>query len=97
MLIACNSLIGQPAMERRVKAWIRGLVDGQQYQQHQQYSEILLTAIHFHAGQLAAVAELVCQTTGIKMTLRTNGMARIKAIFTSEIFTSEIFVSEIFT
>lgn len=85
-------------MERRVKAWIRGLVDGQQYQQHQQYSEmLLLTAIHFHAGQLAAVAELVCQTTGIKMTLRTNGMARIKAIFTSEIFTSEIFVSEIFT
>ena len=88
MLIACNSLIGQPALERRFTAWIRGLVD-----QHQQYSEILLTAIHFHfyAGQLAAVAELVCQTTGIKMTLRTNGMARIKAIFTSEIFTSEIF------
>ena len=46
-------------MERRVKAWIRGLVDGQQYQQHQQYREmLLLTAIHFHAGQL------VCQTTG---------------------------------
>ena len=43
---------------------------------------LLLTAIHFHAGQLSAVADLICQTTSIKMTVRTNGMARIKQIFT---------------
>ena len=52
---------------------------------------LLLTAIHFHAGQLSAVADLVCQTTGIKMTVRTNGMARIKRItIITEIFTESV-------
>jgi len=91
MLIACNSLIGQPALERRATDWIRYLVEGQAYQEGQGYGEmLLLTAIHFHAGQLSAVADLVCQTTGIKMTVRTNGMARIKQIFTNEIFTESV-------
>ena len=48
---------------------------------------LLLSAIHFHAGQLSAVAELVCQTLGIKMSVRTNAMTRVKQIFTQEIFT----------
>jgi integrator complex subunit 2 len=91
MLIACNSLIGQPALERRATDWIRWLVEGEAYTESQSYGEmLLLTAIHFHAGQLSAVADLVCQTTGIKMTVRTNGMARIKQIFTTEIFTESV-------
>ena len=91
MLIACNSLIAQPALERRATAWIRWLVEGEAYTESQSYGEmLLLTAIHFHAGQLSQVAELVCQTTGIKMTVRTNGMARIKQIFTTEIFTESV-------
>ena len=51
---------------------------------------LLLSAIHFHAGQLSAVADLVCQTLGIKITVRTNGMTRIKQIFTQEIFTEVV-------
>ena len=43
---------------------------------------LLLAAIHFHAGQLSAVADLVCQTLDIKMTVRTNTMTAIKKIFT---------------
>lgn len=91
MLIACNSLIAQPGLERVATDWIRWLVEGEAYTETQSYGEmLLLTAIHFHAGQLSAVADLVCQTTGIRMTVRTNGMARIKQIFTTEIFTESV-------
>merc|ERR1719431_2245210 len=91
MLIACNSLIAQPGLERIATDWIRWLVEGEAYTETQSYGEMLLrTAIHFHAGQLSAVADLVCQTTGIKMTVRTNGMTRIKQIFTQDIFTEVV-------
>jgi len=86
ILIACNSLIGQPQLEKSATAWIRWLVDWGQSPGEM----LLLSAIHFHAGQLSAVADLVCQTLGIKMTVRTNGMTRIKQIFTQEIFTEVV-------
>ena len=78
MLIACNSLIGQPDLERRATDWIRWLVDGEAYTESQSYGEmLLLTAIHFHAGQLSAVADLVCQTTGIKKIGRASCRERV--------------------
>jgi len=83
ILIACNSLIAQPGMERVATNWIRWLVNWGQSPSEM----LLLSAIHFHAGQLSAVAELVCQTLGIKMSVRTNAMTRVKQIFTQEIFT----------
>ena len=51
---------------------------------------LLLVAIHFHAGQLSAVADLVCQTLDMKMSVRTNTMTTIKKIFTQEIFTESV-------
>jgi len=61
MLIACNSLITQPALERRATDWIRWLVEGEAYTESQSYGEMpLLTAIHFHAGQLDPLAVLGC-------------------------------------
>jgi len=86
ILIACNSLIAQPQLERSATAWIRWLVGWGQSPGEM----LLLSAIHFHAGQLSQVADLVCQTLGIKMTVRTNGMTRIKQIFTQEIFTEVV-------
>ena len=86
ILIACNSLIAQPQLEKAATAWIRWLVCWGQSPGEM----LLLSAIHFHAGQLSAVADLVCQTLGIKITVRTNGMTRIKQIFTQEIFTEVV-------
>jgi len=86
ILIACNSLIAQPQLEKSATAWIRWLVGWGKSPGEM----LLLSAIHFHAGQLNAVADLVCQTLGIKMTVRTNGMTRIKQIFTQEIFTEVV-------
>lgn len=50
---------------------------------------LLLIAIHFHSGQLAAVGELVCATLGMRVPVRPNGLARIKQAFTQEIFTEQ--------
>eukprot|EP00092_Neocalanus_flemingeri_P019401 GFUD01021015.1.p1 GENE.GFUD01021015.1~~GFUD01021015.1.p1 ORF type:complete len:1102 (+),score=357.95 GFUD01021015.1:297-3602(+) len=94
ILIACNSLIAQPGLEKAATAWIRWLVGWGQASTSQPSQGpgemLLLSAIHFHAGQLSAVADLVCQTLGIRMTVRTNGMTRIKQIFTQEIFTEVV-------
>lgn len=54
---------------------------------------LLLIAIHFHSGQLAAVGELVCATLGMRIPVRPNGLARIKQAFTQEIFTEQVIVS----
>lgn len=51
---------------------------------------LLLIAIHFHSGQLAAVGELVCATLGMRVPVRPNGLARIKQAFTQEIFTEQV-------
>ena len=86
ILISCNSLLSQPAQEKVVTAWVRWLVSWSEAPREM----LLLAAIHFHAGQLSAVADLVCQTLGIKMTVRTNSMTVIKRIFTQEIFTENV-------
>ncbi|GBP98280.1 Integrator complex subunit 2 [Eumeta japonica] len=51
---------------------------------------LLLVAIHFHSGQLAAVGELVCATLGMRVPVRPNSLARIKQAFTHEIFTEQV-------
>ena len=72
MLITCNSLIDHQFLEKRVREETyfeatRG-VDS--------YLEMVLPcAIHFHAGQLSAVADLVCQMLGMKIAIRTNNMS----------------------
>ena len=86
VVIACNSLLAAPGHEKVAAGWVRWLVSWDCCPSEM----LLLTAIHFHAGQLAQVAELVCQTLGIKMSVRTNSMTVIKRIFTQEIFTESV-------
>ena len=86
VLIACNSLLSHQGHERLTGGWLRWLVTWD----HCPSEMLLLTAIHFHAGQLSQVADLVCQTLNIKMSVRTNSMSVIKRIFTQEIFTEAV-------
>ncbi len=49
-------------------------------------------AIHFHSNQLSAIGDLVCQTLGMKIVIRTNSMSRkISHVFTHEIFNEQVF------
>ena len=86
VLIACNSLLDHQGHDRLPGSWMRWLVSWE----HCPSEMLLLTAIHFHAGQLSQVAELVCQTLNFKMSVRTNSMSVIKKIFIKEIFTEAV-------
>jgi integrator complex subunit 2 len=96
MLIACNSIISVQSLEKRAIDWIRWLVQEEDYFERKSgvfasFGEmLLLMAIHFHSHQLNPICDLVCQTLGMKIIIRTNGMSRMKAIFTQEIFTEQV-------
>ena len=96
VLIACNSLITNPENERSAVEWIQWLVQEESHFERAtgltaSFGEmLLLMAIHFHSNQMNAIADLVCQTLGMKIAIRINSMHRIKQVFTQEIFTDQV-------
>ncbi|XP_041968143.1 integrator complex subunit 2 [Aricia agestis] len=96
MILACPSLMTAPDHEKKAIEWVQWLVKEEAYFESNSgvtasFGEmLLLIAIHFHSGQLAAVGELVCATLGMRVPVRPNGLARIKQAFTQEIFTEQV-------
>lgn len=96
MLIACPSLIAQPALEAKGTDWVQWLIRDETYyasteSETSSFGEmLLLMAIHFHSNQLSAIGELVCTTLGMKIPFRPNNTTRMKQIFTQDIFTEQI-------
>lgn len=96
MLIACPSLISQPALEAKGIEWVQWLIKEEAYFESNSgvsasFGEmLLLMAIHFHSNQVSAICELVCSTLGMKIPLRQNNTTRMKQIFTQEIFTEQV-------
>lgn len=96
MILACPSLMAAPEHEKKAIEWVQWLVKEEAYFESNSgltasFGEmLLLIAIHFHSGQLAAVGELVCATLGMRVPVRPNGLARIKQAFTQEIFTEQV-------
>lgn len=96
MILACPSLMAAPEHEKKAIEWVQWLVKEEAYFESNSgvtasFGEmLLLMAIHFHSGQLAAVGEHVCATLGMRVPVRPNGLARIKQAFTQEIFTEQV-------
>lgn len=96
MLIACPSLISQPALEAKGIEWVQWLLKEEAYFESKSgvsasFGEmLLLMAIHFHSNQVPAICELVCSTLGMKIPLRQNNTTRMKQIFTQDIFTEQV-------
>ncbi|KAI5641541.1 integrator complex subunit 2 domain-containing protein [Phthorimaea operculella] len=96
MILACPSLMAAAEHEKKAIEWVQWLVKEEAYFESNSgvtasFGEmLLLIAIHFHSGQLAAVGELVCATLGMRVPVRPNGLARIKQAFTQEIFTEQV-------
>ncbi|XP_049865631.1 integrator complex subunit 2 [Pectinophora gossypiella] len=96
MILACPSLMAASEHEKKAIEWVQWLVKEEAYFESNSgvtasFGEmLLLIAIHFHSGQLAAVGELVCATLGMRVPVRPNGLARIKQAFTQEIFTEQV-------
>uniref|UniRef100_A0A8D9APX7 Integrator complex subunit 2 n=1 Tax=Cacopsylla melanoneura TaxID=428564 RepID=A0A8D9APX7_9HEMI len=99
MLVACPSLIGHPEQEARAIEWLNWLVKDEAYLESKNgiaasFGELLLLmAIHFHGNQINAISDLVSSTLGMKVTVRTNNLTRMKHIFTQEIFTEQVVTS----
>jgi integrator complex subunit 2 len=99
VLIACNSLISTPQLEKKAVEWIKWLVREEEYFERKSgvsasFGEmLLLMAIHFHSQNLASIIDLVCQTLGMKIAIRTTNMNRMKAIFTQDIFNEQVVAS----
>eukprot|EP00094_Tigriopus_californicus_P007823 TCALIF_07534-PA protein Name:"Similar to Ints2 Integrator complex subunit 2 (Mus musculus)" AED:0.04 eAED:0.04 QI:98/0.83/0.85/1/1/1/7/109/1177 len=99
MIIACNSLLSAPELEKKAVEWLKWLVQEETYFEQKaavsaSFGEmLLLMAIHFHSQQLSAICDLVCQTLGMKFAIRTTGMNKMKTIFTQDIFTEHVVAS----
>ena len=96
VLIACNSLIAEPGREKKAVEWIKWLVKEEEYFERKSgvsasFGEmLLLMAIHFHSQNFTAIIDLVCQTLGMKIAIRTANLTRMRTIFTQEIFTEQV-------
>lgn len=99
MIIACNSLLSTPELEKKAVEWLKWLVQEETYFEQKaavsaSFGEmLLLMGIHFHSQQLSAICDLVCQTLGMKFAIRTTGMNKMKTIFTQDIFTEHVVAS----
>lgn len=96
LLLACPSIMGNPESEKKIIDWLNWLVReeslfGQVSGVRSSFGEmLLLIAIHFHGNQISAISELVSTSLGLKITLRSNALARLKTIFTQEVFTDRM-------
>ena len=90
LFVICSS----PEHEQIVTQWIKWLSKEDAHYEaasgvHASFGEILLLiAIHFHASQMEAVAELVCSVLG--MNIRLGSLTRMKTLFTQEIFPEKV-------
>ncbi|EEC07439.1 integrator complex subunit, putative, partial [Ixodes scapularis] len=95
MLLACPSLVSSQEHEKQATRWIRWLMREESYfgrtsGVNASFGEmLLLIAIHFHGNQLSPIADLVCSTLGMKIPIRPNSLAKMKAVFTQELFTDQ--------
>ncbi|OQR68982.1 integrator complex subunit 2-like [Tropilaelaps mercedesae] len=87
MLLSCPTLIATQEFERQALEYLRYLVS----QAQEGVAELLLlVAIHFHANQLGAIAELVCTTLAMRVAVRPNSLAKMRSLFIAELFTEQV-------
>lgn len=55
---------------------------------------LLLLSIHFHSHQMTPVCELVCQTLGMKVAIRSNNLTRVKSMFTQVSSTCGVYLGK---
>lgn len=83
-----------PEHELMATHWIKWLSKEEAHYEaasgvHASFGEILLLiAIHFHASQVEAIADLVCSVLG--MNIRLGSLTRMKTLFTQEIFPEKV-------
>lgn len=93
-LLVCTNIMSSPEHEQIATHWIKWLSKEEAHYEaasgvHASFGEILLLiAIHFHASQVEAIADLVCSVLG--MNIRLGSLTRMKTLFTQEIFPEKV-------
>lgn len=94
-----NVLNSSPEHEQIATQWIKWLSKEEAHYEaasgvQASFGEILLLiAIHFHASQVEAIADLVCSVLG--MNIRLGSLTRMKTLFTQDIFPEKVCHSRI--
>ncbi|CAL1529921.1 unnamed protein product [Lymnaea stagnalis] len=95
-LIASPSLLRSVDDEQQTVNWLRWLMHSES--QFDKYSSktdspgemLFLLALNFHNNQMQAITDLVCNTLGMKITVKTSALVKIRQIFTMELFTEKV-------
>lgn len=96
-LLACPTLINNQKEERRAAEWLKWLIKESNYSDNRYSSHgkcsiselLLLIAIHFQNNQNNAIAELVCATLGMKLTIKAS-VSKCKSLFVQEVFNDQM-------
>lgn len=100
--LAICTLISSPGLlrslddEQYLVNWLRWLMSSETC--FDRYSEqtdspgemLFLLALNFHNNQMQAITDLVCNTLGMKISVKTSALAKIRQIFTMELFTEQV-------
>lgn len=57
---------------------------------------LLLMAIHFHSSQLTWICDHMCNTLGMRISIRQSTMTKMKQIFTQDVFPEQVSVTFIY-
>ncbi|KAJ7373791.1 Integrator complex subunit 2 [Desmophyllum pertusum] len=93
-LLVCTNIMSSPEHEQIATQWIKWLSKEEAHYEaasgvQASFGEILLLiAIHFHASQVEAIADLVCSVLG--MNIRLGSLTRMKTLFTQDIFPEKV-------
>ncbi|RUS82280.1 hypothetical protein EGW08_009958 [Elysia chlorotica] len=95
-LIASPGLLRSIDEEQQVVNWLRWLMTSEtHFEKHLDKTNspgemLFLLALNFHNNQMQAITDLVCNTLGMKIAVKTSSLAKIRQIFTMELFTEQV-------
>ncbi|XP_005110013.1 integrator complex subunit 2 [Aplysia californica] len=95
-LIASPGLLRGLEEEQLVVNWLRWLMSSETH--FDRYSDrtdspgemLFLLALNFHNRQMQAIMDLVCNTLGMKISVKTGTSVKFHQIFTMELFTEQV-------
>ncbi|CAG5122619.1 unnamed protein product [Candidula unifasciata] len=95
-LMASPGLLRSVEEEQQAVNWLRWLMTSED--NFERYSEktnspgemLFLLALNFHNNQMVAITDLICNTLGMKITVKTSALVKIRQIFTMELFTEQV-------
>lgn len=96
-LLVCAGLVSNQKDEKKVADWLKWIIKESNYSDIR-YSRqgkcsiselLLLVAIHFLNNQSSQIADLVCATLSMKLTIKTS-VTRCKTLFVQEVFNDQM-------